>query len=142
NQRKLMLQQQIQDQFGIPSICLLARPSPPSNLSSVTNPNLMAQFLQHRLKPRAVAAGLETNDYLPFELSIELSYFIQRLMPQLPFMDLTIISVTPLDQLLPCMKINPTIRSHGDSFLVLKLTASLINPRQGSHLLHYITLRR
>jgi hypothetical protein len=39
------------------------------------------------------------------------------------------------------MKINATIRSHGDSFLVLKLTASLINPRQRSHLLHYITLR-
>src|SRR5258708_4041533 len=59
-------------------------------------------------------------------------------MSQLSLMDLPIFSITPLDQLLPRMKINPTICSHGDSFLVLKLTASLINPRQGSHLLHYI----
>src|SRR5258707_5990316 len=62
-------------------------------------------------------------------------------MPHLLLVDLTIIAVTPLDQLLPCMKINATIRSHGDSFLVLKLTASLINPRQGSHLLHYIIFK-
>src|SRR5712691_12666930 len=61
-------------------------------------------------------------------------------MPQLLLVDLTLCGVTPLDQLLPCMKINATIRSHGDSFPVLKLTASLINPRQGSHLLHYISL--
>src|SRR3989442_1493191 len=107
----------------------------------MTDPHLVAEFLQHRFKPRAVAAGLESDDYFSFELNIELSYFIDRLVPQLPFMDLTIVGVTPLDQLLPCMKINPTIRSHGDSFLVLKLTASLINPRQGSHLLHYINLK-
>ncbi len=91
----------------------------------------MANFLQHRFNPRAVTAGLEANDYFPGELSIELSHLFRRLMPQLPFMDLTIISVTPLDQLLPCMKINATICSHGDSFLVLKLTASLITCGKG-----------
>jgi hypothetical protein len=49
----------------------------------------------------------------------------------LPLVDLSLIAVTPLDQLLPCMKINATIRSHGDSFLVLKLTASLITRGKG-----------
>jgi hypothetical protein len=48
---KLILQQQIQDQFGIPPVRLLSRPSPASNLGSVANPNLMPKFLQHRLKP-------------------------------------------------------------------------------------------
>jgi hypothetical protein len=105
------------------------------------NPHLMPKFIQHPFKPRAVTAGLESDDYFSLELSIELAYFIDRLVLQLGLVNLTIFSVTPLDQLLPCVKINATIRNHGDSFLVLKLTASLINPRQGSHLLHYINLK-
>jgi hypothetical protein len=47
-------------------------------------------------------------------------------MQQLALVDLSIFAVTPLDQLLPCMKINATIRNHGDSFLVLKLAVSVL----------------
>ena len=98
--RKLPLYQQIQDQFRIAAVRLLLRPSPFPDLGSMPNPNLMTQFL-HRFKPGAVTAGLETDDYFATELSIELADFIDRLVPQLLFMDLSIITDTPLDQLLP-----------------------------------------
>jgi hypothetical protein len=86
----------------------------------------MAQLLHHRFKPAAIAPGLQANDYSASELRIKLSYFLLGLMPKLAFVNLPFFAVAPLNQLLPCMKINATIRNHGDSFLVLKLAVSVM----------------
>src|SRR6187455_1693234 len=82
NPRKLILQQQIQNQFGIAAVRLLSRSRAATNFSGMSNPYFMAQLLKHRFKPSAITAGLKADDYPTGELRIELSYFVLRLMPQ------------------------------------------------------------
>ena len=101
----------------------------------------MTDLLEHSFKPGTVTTGLEPDNHFPLEARVELSHLLGCMVEELLLMNFTITDVTPLDELLPCVKINAKIDTHGDSFLVLKPTAvSVMLAVGGSHLLHHISL--
>lgn len=68
--RELAPAQQVENQLGIPPVMLLAAGAA-ANLGRVADEDLMTELLQQLDAPGAVAAGLQPDDHVTRELSIE-----------------------------------------------------------------------
>src|ERR1044072_6929606 len=68
---KLIVDHQIPNEFGIAAVVLLAPTRAPSNLRGMTDPDFMAELLEHDFEPGAVTTGFETHDHWSLELLVE-----------------------------------------------------------------------
>lgn len=65
------LAQEVEYQLGIPPVILLAAAGAAANLGRVADQDLMVEPLRQLDEPGAVAAGLQRDDYVARELSVE-----------------------------------------------------------------------
>jgi hypothetical protein len=68
---KLIVEQQLQNEFGVAPIVLLPPPSPAADLGGMTKPDFAAQFLEQSFEPGTVPTGFQTHDHLSVELGVE-----------------------------------------------------------------------
>src|SRR5687768_18383876 len=73
NPRKLIVAQQLQDQFRIAPVVLLPSPGAPPNLGRVPEPNLVPEFVLQLFEPGRISAGLEAHDSRTGPLGLELT---------------------------------------------------------------------
>ena len=69
--RELSFEQQVEQQFRIPAVCLLSAACPAANLGRITDEDLMAERLQQFDEPGAVAAGFQADYHVTCELRVE-----------------------------------------------------------------------
>src|SRR6476620_7603080 len=69
--RELVLEQEIKDQFRVTAIGLVPGTRPLSNFGGVADPDFVLEFKEQILKPLAVAAGFQADDYRPLERRIK-----------------------------------------------------------------------
>src|SRR5205807_9703097 len=74
--RKLIMEHQIQNEFGVAPIVLLPPTSPAADLGGMPEPDFASQSLEHSFEPGTVTTGFQTDDYGSRELCIESSHLL------------------------------------------------------------------
>src|SRR5437660_2868013 len=141
--RKLIMDQQIQNQFRVASIVLLSPTRAAPNLGRVAQPDFVAKFFEQLFEPGAVTTGLQPDDDAPHELRVEGAYFVLVLMFEFVRDELTTFSCQITDRLLSCMKVNADIYCfHSASFQShVQSTGREFTTRGRRRLLHNIKLQ-
>src|SRR5256885_3787112 len=80
---KLIVEHQIQNEFGVAPIVLLPPTSPTADLGGMSEPDFATQFLEHSFEPGAVTTSFQANDYRTAELGVESSHHFFVLVLQL-----------------------------------------------------------
>src|SRR5712691_8533261 len=115
--RKLIVEHQIQNEFGVAPIVLLPPTSPTADLGGMPEPDFATQFLEQSFEPGAVTTSFQADDHLPVELGVEGPHrmFVQVL--QFTGDEFASFSFQITDRLLSCMKVNADIYCvHSASF--------------------------
>src|SRR5205814_3202271 len=68
---KLIMEHQLQNEFGVAPIVLLPPTSPAADLGGMTQPDFATQLLEQSFEPGAVTTGFQADDYWSAELGIE-----------------------------------------------------------------------
>src|SRR5207249_7577316 len=114
---KLIMEHQIQNEFGVAPIVLLPPTSPAADLGGMAEPDLATQFLEHSFEPWAVTTCFQAHDYLPNELGVESPHLLFVLVLQLMKDEFASFSFQITNGLLSCMKVNADIYClHSASF--------------------------
>src|SRR6266496_1070499 len=114
---KLIMEHQIQNEFGVAPIVLLPPTSPAADLGGMTEPDFTTLFLEQSFEPRTVATSFQTHDHLPPELGVESAHLLFVLMLQFTDDEFASFSFQITDGLLACMKVNADIYCiHSASF--------------------------
>src|SRR5229473_6242564 len=115
--RKLIVEHQIQNEFGVAPIVLLPPTSPAADLGGMTQPDFATQSLEHSFEPGTVTTCFQADDYLPAKLGVESSHHFFVLVLQFTSDEFASFSFQITDGLLPCMKVNADIYClHSASF--------------------------
>src|SRR3989441_1699769 len=140
--RKLIMKQQLQNQFRVAPIVLLTPARAASNLGRVAQPDFVAEVFEQLFEPGAVTAGFQPDDHAPHELRVEGAYFVLVLMFEFVRDELTSFSCQITDRLLSCMKVNADIYCfHSASFQShVESTGREFTTRGRRRLLHNIKL--
>src|ERR1700730_8213994 len=140
---KLIMEHQIQNEFGVAPIVLLPPTSPAADLGGMAEPDFATQFLEQSFEPGAVTTSFQAHDHAPLELCIESSHLLFVLVLQLIKDEFASFSFQITDGLLSCMKVNADIYCvHSASFQshVRAVRESSIHGRR--RLLHNISTTR
>src|SRR6266566_6568903 len=114
---KLIVEHQIQNEFGVAPIVLLPPTSPAADLGGVTQPDFATQLLEYSFEPGTVTTGFQADDYPTAELGVEGPHHLLVLVLQLTKDEFTSFSFQITDRLLSCMKVNADIYCvHSASF--------------------------
>src|ERR1700730_9951871 len=114
---KLIMEHQIQNEFGVAPIVLLPPTSPAADLGGMAEPDFATQFLEQSFEPGAVTTSFQAHDHAPLELCIESSHLLFVLVLQLIKDEFASFSFQITDGLLSCMKVNADIYCvHSASF--------------------------
>src|SRR5436190_16567034 len=114
---KLIMEHQLQNEFGVAPIVLLPPTSPAADLGGMTEPDFATQFLEHSFEPGAVTTRFQADDYRTAELGIESTHLLFVLMLQYTGDEFASFSFQITDRLLSCMKVNADIYClHSASF--------------------------
>src|SRR5207237_10786465 len=81
--RKLIMEHQIQNEFGVAPIVLLPPTSPAADLGGMSKPDFTTQLLEHSFEPGTISTGFQAHDYLPAKLGVESSHLLFVLVLQL-----------------------------------------------------------
>src|SRR5258708_339577 len=137
---KLMVEQQLQNEFGVAPIVLLPPTSSAADLGGMPKPDFATQFLEQSFEPGAVTTGFQTHDYVPAELGVESPHLVFVLVLQFTGDEFASFSFQITDRLLPCMKVNADIYCvhSASSQSPVKESREFIT-RGGRRLLHNIT---
>src|SRR5712691_9039853 len=115
--RKLIMEHQIQNEFGVAPIVLLPPTSPAADLGGGAQLDFATQFLEQSFEPGAVSTSFQADDYPAAELSIESSHLLFVLVLQFTGDEFASFSFQITDRLLSCMKVNADIYClHSASF--------------------------
>src|SRR6266446_4739693 len=115
--RKLIMEHQLQNEFGVAPIVLLPPTSPAADLGGMAEPDFASQFLEHSFEPGAVTTSFQADDYLPAELGVKSPDHLFVLVLQFTGDEFASFSFQITDRLLPCMKVNADIYCvHSASF--------------------------
>src|SRR5205823_6157505 len=106
---KLIVEHQIQNEFGVAPIVLLPPASPAADLGSMPEPDFATQLLEQSFEPGAVTTSFQADDYLPVELGVESPHLLFILVLQFTADEFASFSFQITDRLLPCMKVNADI---------------------------------
>src|SRR5712691_5454065 len=108
----------------------------------MAEPDFATEFFEHSFEPRAVAAGLQTDDHSAAELCIKHSHLVFVLVLEFVGDDLSTFSCQITDRLLSCMKVNADIYCfHSASFQShVESTGREFTTRGRRRLLHNIKL--
>src|SRR3977135_205889 len=115
--RKLIVEQQIQNEFGVAPIVLLAPTSPAADLGGMAEPDFATQLLEQSFEPGAVTTSFQADDYPTAELGVEAPHLLFVLVLQFTGDEFASFSFQITDRLLSCMKVNADIYCvHSASF--------------------------
>src|SRR6185436_10495153 len=114
---KLIVEHQLQNEFGVAPIVLLPPTSPAADLGGMSQPDFATQFLEQSFEPGAVTTGFEADDYRPAKLRVESLHLLFVLVLQFTGDEFASFSFQITDRLLSCMKVNADIYCvHSASF--------------------------
>src|SRR4029077_4493544 len=102
--RKLIVEHEIQNEFGVAPIVLLPPTSPAADLGGMAQPDFATQFLEHSFEPGAVTTCFQADDYRPAELGVETTHLLFVLVLQFTGDEFASFSFQITDRLLSCMK--------------------------------------
>src|SRR5216684_3258975 len=115
--RKLIVEHQIQNEFGVAPIVLLPPTSSAADLGGMTQPDFATQLLEHSFEPGTVTTCFQADDYLPAKLGVKSLDHLFVLVLQFTGDEFASFSFQITDRLLPCMKVNADIYCvHSASF--------------------------
>src|SRR5712692_9787094 len=115
--RKLIMEHQMQNEFGVAPIVLLPPTSPAADLGGMAEPDFIAQFLEQSFEPGAVTTCFQADDYRTAELGVESPHLLFVLVLQFTGDEFASFSFQITDRLLACMKVNADIYCvHSASF--------------------------
>src|SRR5258707_2653287 len=114
---KLIVEHQIQSEFGVAPIVPLPPAGPAADLGGMPEPDFATQSLEHSFEPGTVATCFQADDYLPAELGIKSAHRLFVLVLQFTDDEFASFSFQITDRLLSCMKVNADIYClHSASF--------------------------
>src|SRR6185369_2227788 len=115
--RKLIVDHQIPNEFGITPIALLPPACPTPNFRGIAKPHFATESLEQGFEPETVTTGFQTNDDLSLELLVESAHLLFVLVLQLSNDEFASFSFQITDRLLPGMKVNADVYcAHSASF--------------------------
>src|SRR5882757_4197561 len=80
---KLIVEHEIQNEFGVAPIVLLPPTSPAADLGGMSEPDFATQLLEQSFEPGAVTTSFQADDNLPVELGVEGPHLLFVLVLQL-----------------------------------------------------------
>src|SRR6266852_5194011 len=115
--RKLMMEHQIQNEFGVAPIVLLPPTSPAADLGGMTQPDFATQSLEHSFEPGTVTTCFQADDYPAAKLGVKSLDHLFVLVLQFTGDEFASFSFQITDRLLSGMKVNADIYCvHSASF--------------------------
>src|SRR5258706_7072842 len=115
--RKLIVEHEIQNEFGVAPIVLLPPAGPAADLGGMPEPDFATQLLEQSFEPGAVTTCFQADDYLPAELGVESAHLLFVLVLHFTGDEFASFSFQITDRLLSCMKVNADIYCvHSASF--------------------------